>query len=114
MTRQQRRLYDYLVQQQDKGLSIPSYEEIRVALGYKSRATIHRLVTALIERGHLRRIAGRARSLSVVVDPVVTRLPVVRITDHAMASAEAGAKVTGKSLTDYVSSCILYYGVGHR
>ena len=114
MTRQQRRLYDYLVQQQAKGVTTPSYEEIRLALGYRSRSTIHRLTTALKERGYLRRLDGHARSLSVVMEPGVTRLPVVRITEKAMAAAEAGAKATGKTLTDYVSSCIHYYGVGHR
>ncbi|WP_161991109.1 hypothetical protein [Rhizobium sp. rho-13.1] len=50
---------------ENEGLS-PSYAEMRDRLGVKSRATIHRLVTGLEERGAIRRLSGHARSVVIV------------------------------------------------
>ncbi|ETW11080.1 LexA repressor [Roseivivax marinus] len=43
----------------------PSFDEIRVALGLGSKGSVHRIVDALGERGHLVRLHGRARSLAL-------------------------------------------------
>jgi repressor LexA len=54
----------------------PSFEEMRTALDLKSKSGIHRLITALEERGFLRRRAHRARALEVVRLPEeLTRAP---------------------------------------
>ncbi len=47
----------------------PSFEEMKQAVNLKSKSGIHRLVTALDERGFLRRLAHRARALEVVKLP---------------------------------------------
>lgn len=44
----------------------PSFEEMKEALHLKSKSGIHRLITALEERGFLRRRAHRARALEVI------------------------------------------------
>jgi repressor LexA len=44
----------------------PSFEEMKEALTLKSKSGIHRLITALEERGFLRRRAHRARALEVI------------------------------------------------
>jgi len=44
----------------------PSLEEIRVALGYRSKASVHRLLGALEAAGRILRLPGRARALMVV------------------------------------------------
>jgi repressor LexA len=44
----------------------PSFDEMKDALGLKSKSGIHRLVTALEERGFIRRLRHRARALEVV------------------------------------------------
>ena len=44
----------------------PSFEEMKEALGLKSKSGIHRLITALEERGFIRRLAHRARALEVM------------------------------------------------
>ncbi len=44
----------------------PSFEEMKLALGLKSKSGIHRLITALEERGFLRRHHHRARALEVL------------------------------------------------
>lgn len=46
----------------------PSYDEMREAVGLSSKAGIHRLVTALHERGYIRRHANRARAIVVMDD----------------------------------------------
>src|SRR3977135_3223872 len=47
----------------------PSFDEMKDALGLKSKSGVHRLVTALEERGFLRRLHHRARALEVVKLP---------------------------------------------
>ena len=44
----------------------PSFDEMKDAVGLKSKSGIHRLITALEERGFLRRLPQRARALEVV------------------------------------------------
>ncbi|HIF11082.1 MAG TPA: repressor LexA, partial [Sneathiellales bacterium] len=48
-----------------KGVA-PSFDEMKEALGLKSKSGIHRLITALEERGFIRRLAHRARALEVL------------------------------------------------
>jgi repressor LexA len=49
----------------ESGVS-PSFEEMKDALGLKSKSGIHRLISGLEERGFIRRLAHRARALEVV------------------------------------------------
>jgi repressor LexA len=52
----------------DTGVS-PSFDEMKDALDLASKSGIHRLITALEERGFLRRLAHRARALEVLKLP---------------------------------------------
>lgn len=47
----------------------PSFDEMRGALGLKSKSGIHRLITGLEERGFIRRMPHRARALEVIKLP---------------------------------------------
>ena len=47
----------------------PSFDEMRDALGLRSKSGIHRLITALEERGFIRRLPHRARALEVLMLP---------------------------------------------
>jgi repressor LexA len=47
----------------------PSFDEMREALDLKSKSGIHRLISALEERGFIRRLPNRARALEVVKLP---------------------------------------------
>mgnify|MGYP001825254491 CR=1 FL=1 len=53
---------------QDTGVP-PSFDEMKDALSLKSKSGIHRLITALEERGFIRRLAHRARALEIVKLP---------------------------------------------
>ncbi|MEO9635217.1 MAG: transcriptional repressor LexA [Parasphingorhabdus sp.] len=52
----------------DSGVS-PSFEEMKEALGLKSKSGIHRLISALEERDFIRRLPNRARALEVLKLP---------------------------------------------
>tara|TARA_B100000123_G_C25736336_1_gene431679 strand:+ start:1455 stop:2129 length:675 start_codon:yes stop_codon:yes gene_type:complete len=47
----------------------PSYEEMKISLNLKSKSGIHRLISALEERGFIKRLAHKARALEVVKLP---------------------------------------------
>lgn len=48
---------------------VPSFDEMKDALGLKSKSGIHRLITSLEERGFIRRLPHRARALEIVKLP---------------------------------------------
>ncbi len=52
----------------DSGVS-PSFDEMREALDLKSKSGVHRLISALEERGFIRRLPNRARALEVLKLP---------------------------------------------
>src|SRR5438046_7157860 len=47
----------------------PSFDEMREALDLKSKSGVHRLISALEERGFIRRLPNRARALEVIKTP---------------------------------------------
>ena len=66
LTRKQHQLLTFIHQTlRDTGIS-PSYDEMKEALGLKSKSGIHRLITGLEERGSIRRLPHRARALEVL------------------------------------------------
>ncbi|MDX6751302.1 transcriptional repressor LexA [Geminicoccaceae bacterium 1502E] len=56
----------------------PSFDEMRKALRLKSKSGIHRLISGLEERGHIRRLAYRARAIEVVRPPAPEPEPASR------------------------------------
>jgi repressor LexA len=72
LTRKQHELLLYINKRlNDDGVS-PSFEEMKDALGLRSKSGIHRLISGLEERGFIRRLAHRARALEVVKLPEQT------------------------------------------
>ena len=69
LTRKQHELLMFIHERiKESGVS-PSFDEMKDALDLASKSGIHRLITALEERGFLRRLAHRARALEVVKLP---------------------------------------------
>ena len=69
LTRKQHELLMFIHERiKETGVS-PSFDEMKDALDLASKSGIHRLITALEERGFLRRLAHRARALEVVKMP---------------------------------------------
>ncbi len=72
LTRKQHDLLVFIHQRiQETGIS-PSFDEMKDALDLASKSGIHRLITALEERGFVRRLAHRARALEVLKPPVAS------------------------------------------
>jgi len=69
LTRKQHELLMFIHERiKETGVS-PSFDEMKDALDLASKSGIHRLITALEERGFLRRLAHRARALEVLKLP---------------------------------------------
>ena len=69
LTRKQLELLDFIKQRLDRDGVPPSFDEMKDALDLRSKSGIHRLITALEERGFIRRLAHRARALEIVKLP---------------------------------------------
>jgi len=69
LTAKQHELLHFIQQRLDASGISPSFEEMKEALGLKSKSGIHRLISALEERGFLRRLPNRARALEVLKVP---------------------------------------------
>ena len=74
---------------EETGIS-PSFEEMKDALDLRSKSGVHRLISALEERGFLRRLPNRARALEVLKQPEDVQSKAVRAT----VANDAVSKVT--------------------
>lgn len=77
LTAKQHELLHFIQERLDTSGISPSFEEMKEALGLKSKSGIHRLISALEERGFLRRLPNRARALEVLKVPEAAK-PAVR------------------------------------
>src|SRR6056297_3667961 len=66
LTRKQLDLLDFINKRTLRDGVPPSFDEMRDALDLRSKSGIHRLITALEERGFIRRLAHRARAIEIV------------------------------------------------
>src|SRR6195952_4519633 len=69
LTRKQLDLLQFIQQRMRESGVPPSFDEMKDALDLKSKSGIHRLITALEERGFLRRLPNRARAIEVIRMP---------------------------------------------
>jgi len=69
LTRKQHELLCYIHDHLAENGVSPSFEEMKDALDLKSKSGVHRLISALEERGFIRRLPNRARALEVLKMP---------------------------------------------
>ncbi|MEZ5796572.1 MAG: transcriptional repressor LexA [Paracoccaceae bacterium] len=69
LTRKQLELLNFIKDRMDSDGVPPSFDEMKEALDLRSKSGIHRLITALEERGFIRRLAHRARALEIIKLP---------------------------------------------
>lgn len=88
LTKKQHELLMFIHQRVRETGVPPSFDEMRDALDLRSKSGIHRLITALEERGFLKRLQKRARALEIVklpentaegVRPAATRMQALRL-----------------------------------
>ena len=73
LTGKQHQLLSFLIEhQQVNGDISPSFDEMKEAIGLASKSGVHRLVSALEERGYIRKLANRARAIEVIRTPYGT------------------------------------------
>jgi repressor LexA len=99
LTRKQYELLMFIHERiRERGIP-PSFDEMKDALDLKSKSGIHRLITALEERGFLRRMEKRARALEVLklpdnmaetLRPATTRNQVQRLAPSALRHGRGG------------------------
>ncbi len=123
LTRKQHELLMYINQRLKADGVSPSFDEMKDALGLRSKSGIHRLITALEERGFIRRLPHRARALEVLKLPVTTAArggfePSVirgpfrsqRVGDLAEKRREAPDAVSGEAREGGASVTLPLYG----
>lgn len=96
LTRKQLELLDLIHKRVQRDGVPPSFEEMKDALDLRSKSGIHRLITALEERGFIRRLAHRARAIEIIRLPesLASRSDAEtapRVVAGAAASPPAGA-----------------------
>jgi repressor LexA len=95
LTRKQHELLRFIqTRLEDSGIS-PSFEEMKEALDLKSKSGVHRLISALEERGFIRRLPNRARALEVLRQPDDANTKSAR---PAAANANDGSGVAANTL----------------
>jgi repressor LexA len=94
LTRKQHELLRFIHERLRESGVPPSFDEMKDALDLKSKSGIHRLITALEERGFIRRLPNRARALEVIRLPEsVAASPARRFTPSVV---EGGLARTAK------------------
>ena len=78
LTKKQLELLTFLKNHLKKNDVPPSFDEMKDALNLKSKSGIHRLVSALEERGFIRRLPNRARAIEIIkttaIEPSIKRV----------------------------------------
>ncbi len=69
LTQKQKELLLFIHERMQAAGVPPSFDEMKDALDLKSKSGIHRLITALVERGFIRRLPHRARAIEVIKLP---------------------------------------------
>src|SRR5664279_4130889 len=72
LTRKQYELLRFISERLKESGVPPSFDEMKDALDLRSKSGIHRLITALEERGFIRRLPNRARAIEVIKLPEIT------------------------------------------
>src|SRR6202521_5474429 len=72
LTRKQAELLRFIHERLKEAGVPPSFDEMKDALDLRSKSGIHRLITALEERGFIRRLPNRARAIEVIKLPEIT------------------------------------------
>lgn len=104
LTRKQLDLLNYINKHLNKDGIPPSFDEMKEALDLRSKSGIHRLITALEERGFIRRLAHRARAIEIVKlpDSLETNNKVTKLSHLSTKNPVSNKDVNPLTLSDSV------------
>jgi SOS-response transcriptional repressor LexA len=84
----------------------PSYEEIGVALGLQNKSGVARIIDELEERGHIRRIPDKARSITIVepvdLDGVLSAKTSAALSDYCRRAGERPEAIINDAVALYI------------
>jgi len=104
LTAKQHELIRFIQQRLEETGVSPSFEEMKEALDLKSKSGVHRLISALEERGFIRRLPNRARALEVIRQPedaTPAARPALRLAaDNAPVAPEAKPREAANDVID--------------
>jgi repressor LexA len=103
LTKKQKDLLVFIHERMGKDDVAPSFEEMKDALGLKSKSGIHRLISGLEERGYIQRLPNRARALEI------RKLPDGMKPKNASAPSKP-ANLTHSGAANYSLDIIPLYG----
>ncbi len=66
LTFQQEKLLKFIIDYQKENNVTPSFDEMKDGLDLKSKSGIHRIVSALEERGYIKKLSNRARAIEII------------------------------------------------
>jgi repressor LexA len=89
LTRKQFELLRFIHERVKEAGVPPSFDEMKDALDLRSKSGIHRLITALEERGFIRRLPNRARAIEVIKLPELAAAANDQREDYLRARLEA-------------------------
>ena len=70
LTKKQNKLYELLKEKIGKDNVSPSFEEMKIAMGLKSKSGIQRLINGLVERGFIEKKQNKKRAINILNSPV--------------------------------------------
>jgi repressor LexA len=92
LTKKQQLLLQFIHERMQAEGVPPSFDEMKDALELKSKSGIHRLITALEERGFIRRLPNRARALEVIKMPEAWASAEEPVQTGSVIQADFGSK----------------------
>ena len=104
LTRKQHDLLNFINKHLTKDGIPPSFDEMKEALDLRSKSGIHRLITALEERGFIRRLAHRARAIEIVKlpDSLNTTNKVAQLQSNLTANSPGKVEADSQQLSNLV------------
>lgn len=103
LTKKQQLLLQFIHERMQAEGVPPSFDEMKDALDLKSKSGIHRLITALEERGFIRRLPNRARALEVIKMPEAWATSDEPVQTASVIQADFGSKRAPISAVDNVT-----------
>ncbi len=106
LTKKQYELLQFIRDRLSQSGVSPSFDEMKDALGLRSKSGIHRLISGLEERGFIRRLAHRARALEVVKLPENATQPAPATASAAPVSGNGAAAAPAAAQASFAPNVI--------
>ncbi len=102
LTQRQTKLLTYIRTFFEERGTMPTFDQIKVGAGFKSKGNIHELMAALEERGYIRRLFNRARGIELLDPmPLIDAATEIELTGYCARAGATAATVVALALAEY-------------